>query len=179
MKFVFVFLFICVESFALSKAELEELFNEFSVLYSEQLQIEYDAELKFNPAPKGFTRDYWWTIDHPSARFVFIDSVSLRQINIFIFGGLARVESMTKDAMAISICHELGHLLSEGPKKYNGTTVEGMSDYFSVGDCLRKYFKVIENHSAWTSSPKEIQLCRENFYEEVKFRDCLRAFRAL
>lgn len=71
---------------------------------------------------------------------------------VAMFGGLARHATITKDAMALVVCHELGHHIGGAPKKggsagggwWGGTSVaswasnEGQSDYFATLKCLRK-----------------------------------------
>lgn len=67
---------------------------------------------------------------------------------VAMFGGLARHNTITKDAMSLVVCHELGHHIGGAPKKggggwWGGNTAswasnEGQSDYFAVLKCLRK-----------------------------------------
>lgn len=74
---------------------------------------------------------------------------------VAMFGGLARHATITKDAMALVVCHEIGHHIGGAPKKGgsagdggwwggNGggasswASNEGQSDYFATLKCLRK-----------------------------------------
>ena len=76
---------------------------------------------------------------------------------VAMFGGLARHATITKDAMALVVCHELGHHIGGAPKKgaaagtgggwWGGQTSgsaiswasnEGQADYFATLKCLRK-----------------------------------------
>jgi hypothetical protein len=61
-----------------------------------------------------------------------------------ISGGLARHPQMTKDAFALALCHELGHLLGGAPKFQTPVkkiyTNEGQADYYASLKCLRTYF---------------------------------------
>lgn len=74
---------------------------------------------------------------------------------VAMFGGLARHKTITKDAMALVVCHEIGHHIGGAPKKGgsaggggwwggNGGGViswasnEGQADYFATLKCLRK-----------------------------------------
>jgi hypothetical protein len=78
---------------------------------------------------------------------------------VSMFGGLARHETITEDAMSLVICHELGHHLGGAPKVgasgptsggwWGGNTGatglswasnEGQADYFGTLKCLRKTF---------------------------------------
>lgn len=72
---------------------------------------------------------------------------------VAMFGGLARHATITKDAMALVVCHEIGHHIGGAPKK-GGTgggwwggngggaaswaSNEGQADYFATLKCLRK-----------------------------------------
>lgn len=74
---------------------------------------------------------------------------------VAMFGGLARHETITKDAMALVVCHEIGHHIGGAPRKGqsnsgggwwggNGggavswASNEGQADYFATTKCLRK-----------------------------------------
>ena len=63
---------------------------------------------------------------------------SLRRVTVM--GGMARAESMTKDAFALIVCHEVGHHLGGTPKDPGDSwaTIEGQSDYFASLKCLRR-----------------------------------------
>jgi hypothetical protein len=74
--------------------------------------------------------------------------------SVAMFGGLARHATITKDAMSLVVCHELGHHIGGAPKKgaSNGgggwggsgggaaswASNEGQADYFATLKCLRK-----------------------------------------
>jgi len=65
-------------------------------------------------------------------------------VDISLFGGLARQKSMTTAGLAIVVCHEIGHALGGRPF-YSGdgnswAAVEGQSDYFATAACARKMF---------------------------------------
>jgi hypothetical protein len=73
---------------------------------------------------------------------------------VAMFGGLARHATITKDALALVVCHEIGHHIGGAPKKGGSTgggwwggngggaiswaSNEGQSDYFATLKCLRK-----------------------------------------
>ncbi|MEC9282909.1 MAG: hypothetical protein VX642_09365 [Bdellovibrionota bacterium] len=179
MKYLLVFLLISIKSFSLSEEDLNDVFVNFHQAYSKKLLVDYEAELQFNPAPKGFDSSYWWEIDHASARFVMIDNVTPKQLNIFVFGGLARVAEMNKDSMAISICHELGHLLAGPPYKLNGSSVEGAADYFSSGSCLRQYFMQNPPQGLRAPSLRETETCESHYSDDISKKLCLRSFAAI
>jgi len=67
---------------------------------------------------------------------------------IVINGGLARHPYMTKDGLALLICHEVGHHLGGAPKSFRGnsglrswSSAEGQADYFATTKCLPYVFK--------------------------------------
>jgi len=70
-----------------------------------------------------------------------------------IKGGLVRHNLMTKDALSMVICHELGHHLGGaprlerkfGPGPDDFASVDGQSDYFASMKCFRKVFAVDNN----------------------------------
>lgn len=78
---------------------------------------------------------------------------------VAMFGGLARHATITKDAMALVVCHEIGHHIGGAPRKGQSPTGggggwwggssgsasavswasnEGQADYFATLKCLRK-----------------------------------------
>ncbi len=74
---------------------------------------------------------------------------------IHMFGGLARHQETTEDAMALVACHELGHHLGGAPRKIDPTTGsafwasnEGQADYWGTMKCLRHYFEGDDNVAA-------------------------------
>jgi hypothetical protein len=65
---------------------------------------------------------------------------------VAMFGGLARHATITKDAMALVVCHEIGHHLGGAPKTAGflglnrWASNEGQADYYANLKCLRKLF---------------------------------------
>lgn len=68
---------------------------------------------------------------------------------ITIHGGLARHPLMTRDGLALVICHELGHHFGGAPKstvplkKWN--SYEGQADYWAALKCLKRLFQDDDN----------------------------------
>ena len=81
-------------------------------------------------------------------------------LNIFMFGGLARHESINYEAMVLATCHELGHHLGGYPKKASAgltwSTAEGGSDYFASLKCMRKYFATEDNAAVLKKKSAEL-----------------------
>lgn len=63
-------------------------------------------------------------------------------VEVSMFGGLAKHNAMTFYGFSLVICHELGHALSGTvvypDSKWAGS--EGISDYFATASCARKMF---------------------------------------
>ena len=100
---------------------------------------------------------------------------------VAMFGGLARHETVTKDAMALVVCHEIGHHIGGAPKKggsagggwWGGSSGasswasnEGQADYFATLKCLRKAW-INDNNEAIVKSltvPKLVtDMCKKNY----------------
>ena len=117
----------------LSKSEFNEVVAKFHNFWNPILQTKYDKKL--------FFQNKW-----EEAR---IDASATRDddnnLIIKVFGGLARHPEMTKNAMLMILCHELGHYLGGAPKPFRGkskkrqwSSAEGQADYFATSKCLPK-----------------------------------------
>jgi hypothetical protein len=97
---------------------------------------------------------------------------------IKLFGGYYRNYSMTDDAFAGIVCHELGHHLGGAPFKptkqgIRWASSEGQADYWASAVCLKKYFETY---------PKEVQLdnlntkkqCDEKYQDTSERNICYR-----
>lgn len=95
---------------------------------------------------------------------------------VFMFGGLARHDAVTLDALALIACHELGHHLGGSPRIDNNkewASVEGQSDYFSTAKCLRKLWKGKANKVS-NEDPKARSACAK-FWSNAADQDlCVR-----
>jgi hypothetical protein len=120
---------------------------------------------------------------------------------VAMFGGLARHETITRDAMSLVVCHELGHHIGGAPKKgasagggggwwgggvtaRNGVTAaswasnEGQADYFATLKCLRKTW-INDNNAAIVKSltvPKQVtEICNQTYKsDKVETALCVR-----
>lgn len=102
---------------------------------------------------------------------------------VAMFGGLARHATITKDAMALVVCHELGHHIGGAPKKGGSTSGggwwggssggvsswasnEGQSDYFATLKCLRRAW-INDNNAEIVktlNAPKMVtDLCKKTY----------------
>lgn len=113
---------------------------------------------------------------------------------VAMFGGLARHATITKDGMALVVCHEIGHHIGGAPKKggsaggggwwggQGGGAVswasnEGQSDYFATLKCLRKAWindnneEIVKNLNA----PKVVtDLCKKTYKNTDDAAICVR-----
>lgn len=65
---------------------------------------------------------------------------------ISMFGGLARHQTITKDAFTLVACHEIGHHLGGAPRiGRRWASNEGQSDYFASLKCMRKFMENDKN----------------------------------
>ncbi len=66
---------------------------------------------------------------------------------ITVLGGMGRHPVMTKDALALIICHEVGHFLGGAPKNPTDSwaSVEGEADYFASLKCVRRLWLSDDN----------------------------------
>ena len=102
-------------------------------------------------------------------------------------GGLARYSLMTKDALLLIFCHEVGHFLGGAPKSPRGqssllswSSAEGEADYFASSRCLKKLFtdeKSNEEALSWASSEHKQELNRQCNSGQLPFQ-CMRILEA-
>jgi len=101
---------------------------------------------------------------------------------VAMFGGLARHETITKDAMALVVCHEIGHHIGGAPKKvgyYSNSWAsnEGQSDYFANLKCLRRAFLNDDNKAIISKMEIPMALseaCSKAFASEEDRAICIR-----
>lgn len=113
---------------------------------------------------------------------------------VSMFGGLARHATITKDAMSLVVCHEVGHHIGGAPKKGgsaggggwwggNGGGIsswasnEGQADYFATLKCLRKTW-INDNNAAIVKelkAPKMVtDMCKKTYKNKVDTALCVR-----
>jgi len=97
---------------------------------------------------------------------------------VYMYGGLARHETITKDALALVACHEIGHHLAGAPHKgafYESTSWasnEGQADYFATAKCMRKYLQ--RETSFQKINPEVTAKCSQTFSHPQDLRICQR-----
>jgi len=102
---------------------------------------------------------------------------------VSMFGGLARHESITPDAFAMVVCHELGHHLGGAPRKTDAlgairwASNEGQADYYASLKCIRRFFQNDRN----TEVVKKLKIpalvtkkCNETYPNSEESAICMR-----
>ena len=114
---------------------------------------------------------------------------------IHINGGIARAKGMTKDSLALIICHELGHHLGGAPRTflYDGwPSAEGQADYWATSKCMKNYYeelkhedvsnigivpdKIIRDCSNVYLNSNEIKICVKTQLAALDFSSVLNSF---
>jgi len=104
--------------------------------------------------------------------------------SVQIPGGIARGKGMTKDSLALVICHEIGHHLAGAPKTflYDGwPSAEGQADYWASSKCLKKYYQEIfsEEFVIDQSIPEKVILdCNSVYKNPASLKVCVRTMMA-
>ncbi len=73
-------------------------------------------------------------------------------------GGMARYHLIAEEAFVLSICHELGHLIGGEPQQ-GPISLEGQSDYFAGGQCIREMLDRIEPFAKVVINPDVQDRC--------------------
>lgn len=143
----------------------KKVIKDVTGLYSKELSM-LNKEIKM---------EINWNSKTPNA------SVGLHKniISMSFHGEFPRKFKLTSDAYAITVCHELGHLLGGMPKvmptqKYSA---EAQSDYFATKECFKRYMDAVPNDNVDTSilSKEQKSLCDKS---ENKVQ-CLRGLVAI
>ena len=78
------------------------------------------------------------TADHATAR-------RWETAQVLIFRGMAHRKEINLDALALIVCHEIGHLYGGQPLKreHDYIAAEGQADYFASQFCLKRALEII------------------------------------
>jgi len=122
-----------------------------------------------------------WKNPYFSAWARYEESGDLYTINFW--GGFARLPGMTKRAFALTVCHELGHILAQEPfhtiKDSEMMSAEGQSDFFASSQCLKKYHYNFPFDSETELSPYAAAKCLEKFPSDELQQDfCFQSAKA-
>lgn len=101
------------------------------------------------------------------------------QNQVIVYSGLAFRKEITTDALALVVCHELGHLFGGTPfsDAYNEISSEGQADYWATQNCLKQAFEKFEYKDDDSSTRPAIQeFCLKQ--EELDSSLCERSLKA-
>lgn len=100
-----------------------------------------------------------------------------RNWSVVVTGGLARHPSMTKDGIALVVCHEIGHHLAGFPFAQTGIAAwlgmdwvanEGESDYYATQVCARKIWgnQIAQNQVFRSSASAQVKDECDKFWKK-------------
>jgi hypothetical protein len=111
-----------------------------------------------------------------------VSSRLLWMVNINMYGGLARRPEISRDGLAMVLCHELGHAFAGKPyaSPLFKLSAEGMSDYYAAGKCMREVLpKIPVDTGTITSTEFTREKCREKHGQDIEnYEICLRQLAA-
>lgn len=188
MKFclsLLILIFSVTASAQVSLAEFTQITAAFQAEWSADLTAQ-NSVLYINRPPSPQLPNYWWDLNYTHASYstyTHRDS-GIREHNLFLFGGYARIAGMTQDTVVATICHELGHGIGGAPlklkKEPEPISAEGQSDYFAYRYCLERMFKRIPAKVAVVPvSPFVEKVCRLNSVGLDGLEFCYRGFQTL
>ncbi|MBI2522508.1 MAG: hypothetical protein HYV97_18960 [Bdellovibrio sp.] len=99
-----------------------------------------------------------------------------------MLGGLARHYAMTVDALALVLCHEIGHHIGGVPRYSTAqgqwASTEGQADYFANLKCMRHVFLEDDNEAIIKNRvvPNEARTrCEQQFTQRIDQLVCMRS----
>ncbi len=158
-------------AFGLKKAQFDKVSANFLAIMSEYFTQIYQKKL--------ILKTDWENakVDARATRDEFDNPI------IHLFGGLARHELMTEDALMLILCHEAGHYAGGAPKRFRGqstkrswSSAEGQADYYASSKCLKRVFlkKFSENLNLTPFSLNEIEkvkdLCEQSLMNSTSLQ---------
>lgn len=98
---------------------------------------------------------------------------------IIVYSGLAYRKEISTDALALVVCHELGHLFGGAPLRdeYNQISNEGQADYWATQSCLKEAFSLFDYKDDLTQ-PREALVSFCDQHPELETTFCLRSLKA-
>ena len=154
------------------------------------------TEIEFNSVVSILHRIYKPIIDEKSGlNFIMaadwqdetVNAYATREAEtwtVHVAGGIARAPGMTKDSLALIVCHEIGHHLGGAPRTFlfdGWPAAEGQADYWAASKCLKNYYRELDSEEAIISSElpaKAIQDCNSVYKDYSQLKICIKTMKA-
>lgn len=156
----------------LTEKDLKEVTDRLQKIYGDVVTKSYNSKLIF---------DTEWDDNTVNA---FASRPTEGEFHIHVPGGIVRAKGMSKDSLALVLCHELGHHLGGAPRTnlFNGwPAAEGQADYWATSKCLKKYFFELKNEDVDVASnvPDRIMKdCNKIYSDFPSMKICVRSILA-
>ncbi len=120
-------------------------------------------------------------VSFPTARAFLSDDS--KEAVVLLTAGVVKHKSVTMDALALIICHEIGHHIGGAPfhTKERWASSEGQADYFATLKCFREFARYDDNVRLMENKmvPKIAEnKCKDSFYNENEVAICKRSIMA-
>ena len=177
------FLFSFKVNAQISLIEFQVVTSIFQAEYATEMKG-INAQLHINRPPTPQMPNYWWDLDHVHASYSTYSDETGTDHNLFLFGGYARMEGMTMDGVAMTLCHEMGHGIGGAPYKDKGdnskVSAEGQSDYYAARSCIKRIFRRLPPQEPVAApDPYSASLCDDRFNKVDDRELCYRGFQVL
>ncbi|MFP5520087.1 MAG: hypothetical protein ACLGGX_09300, partial [Bdellovibrionia bacterium] len=175
------FIFTAQASAQITLAELESIKQAFYAEYGPEI-TRSGGRLSINKAPDSMPL-IWWETPYVNASYVTRLENGVREHNLYVMGGYARLPGMTVDGVIGVLCHELAHGIGGAPHKlrepdqFGEVSTEAQSDYWGYGQCLPRMFKRIPpQKSPQAATPQIDRICQRRSGPVVDINTCYRFF---
>lgn len=114
-----------------------------------------------------------WKMPYFSAWARYEKETNLYTVNFW--GGFARINGTTERGFALTVCHEIGHILAQAPfhkiEDSKMMSAEGQSDYFAASQCFKKYHHNYPFSRETELDPFAASKCESQFKEDEEQKD--------
>jgi len=191
-KIILILLNFVLVSFSVSASvthnEFKSLVESFHIEFDKEVSSQNETFLINQDFNSGNDLSFYWDMDIIRTSYsASIDTKSNKKTHIiYFFGGYGRLKYMTLDSVIMSLCHELGHGLSNGIQKDSSygeptASVEGEADYFAANKCFKRMIKYVPSQQKDRSdifSKNYVKKCLNNNEENTK-EFCVRSYNEL
>ncbi len=180
---IMAFLFSSHSFAGITLPEFKKLVDIFHKEYDQELKAQ-NAIFKVNHTAPGADPDMWWNLPNVHASYSSHTENGIRTHFLFLFGGYARLEGMTIEGVANTLCHELGHGIGGAPYKDKVesylVSTEGQADYYATKVCIKRILKYISPKKPISALDGFVDLkCRKYSKTTAELQMCYRGFETL